>query len=275
MKLKPLLLALPAFFLFTSTAGHTALSKEILAKIGLEPNTGTQLPLNIAFRDETGRRVPLQTYFGTRPVLLSLVYYQCPSLCPQTLGNLAKNLAKLSPRARGRLNILIASIDPRETPRQALLRRHEFVKKIPGQDSAVQVAFLTGSPQAIRPVAKTVGLHYAFDSEYGQFAHAAGLIILSPNGTIQRYFYGSNYAPRDLRLASLEADPTFKRSLMDKWLLFCYRYDAVSGRYVFPTARKMEIGLLSLIALMAGWLIGLHRKERPLPYLSRYRRIPY
>jgi protein SCO1/2 len=262
MKLKHTIGLTLGALLFLPPLGHSAISQETLSKVRLEQNIGAQLPLQLSFRDETGRAVTLQKFFGQLPVILVPVYYKCPTICPQTLGTLANTLRKLSSQQGGKAHVVVMSIDPRDTSRQAAAQKKAYLKKYGSDEAASNVTFLTGGPKAIRKVAETVGFHYAFDPEFGQYAHAVGLIVLTPDGKVARYIYGFDYTPRDLRLAVADSAVGTLRSTVDRLLLFCYHYDPAVGRYGFVFQKLLQTGATASTLLLGFWIVLMMRREK-------------
>jgi len=178
-----------------------AQGREILREIGFDQRLGGALPLDATFRDEGGRVVPLGSYFGSRPVVLSLVYYDCPMLCTLSLNGLVSALDVL-PFAPGRdFELVTVSFAPTEGPALAAAKKAAYLKRYHREEAAAGWHFLTGDADAIRRLTEAVGFRYAWDAETRQYAHAAGVVVATPDGRVSRYLYGIEYAPKDLRLA--------------------------------------------------------------------------
>ncbi len=226
-------------------AHHTAQHEPaVLGSVSFEQRLQEFIPLDVVFWDETGRQVPLRAYFGRQPVILSLVYYDCPNLC--TL-----------------VNVLIVSINPDDTPALAAAKKAQYVRGY-GRAGAVNGwHFLTGSSEAIQRLAQAVGFHYTYDTAREQFTHASGMMVLTPQGQLARYFYGVEYAPRDVRLSLVEAAADKIGSPIDQLLLLCYHYDPQSGTYSLAILRALRVaGVATVVALGTGVGVMLHRERR-------------
>ncbi len=234
----------------------------LLRNVGIDQKLNEQLPLNAAFIDDTGRSIHLGDYFGQRPVILALVYYQCPMLCNQVLTGLLHGLKKISLNAGEQFDVVAISIDPRETPSMAAAKKLTFIENYGRKNAAAGWHFLTGTEQTIRVVTEAAGFHYAFDPTTNQFAHMAGVMILTPDGRLSRYFYGIQYPERDLRLGLVEASDRKIGSLADQVLLFCYHYDPSQGKYGLAIMNVIRV-LGSATALgLATLIVTMVRAER-------------
>jgi protein SCO1/2 len=202
-----------------------------LKNVGIDQKLNGALPLDLHFRDETGRDVRLGEFFTTRPVIITPVYYGCPMLCTQILNGLISGLKPLIFNAGQQYDVLAVSFDPSETPDLALKKKDSYVKRYGRAGSEHGFHFLTGDEPAIKTLTAALGFRYTFDPKSKQFAHASGLMIATPDGRISRYLYGVDYAPRDLRLALVEASARKIGSPVDELLLFCYHYDPATGKY--------------------------------------------
>lgn len=232
-----------------------------LQKVSYEQRLNEQLPLDLVFRDETGREVKLAEYFQKgRPVILSLVFYECPMLCNQVLNGLVSSIKTLSFSAGKEFEVLTVSFDPREGPELARAKRDSYLLRYqrPGTEDGWH--FLTGDQQSITALTKAVGFNYMYDDATQQFAHASGIVVLTPQGKIARYFYGIEYAPRDLRFGLIEASENRIGSPVDQLLLYCYHYDPATGKYGPVVMRIMRLGgIVSLIGI-ASLILILRRK---------------
>jgi protein SCO1 len=202
-----------------------------LQGVGIEQKLDAQVPLDTAFRDESGRTVPLSRYFRGKPVLLALVYYRCPMLCTQILNGVESSLKAVSLNPGRDFEVVSVSFDPKDSAETAAGKRKMILQRYARPDTANGWHFLTGDEPSIRALTSAVGFHYRFDPATGQFAHASGIMILTPAGRISRYFYGVEYAPRDVRLGLVEASASRIGSPVDQILLFCFHYDPATGRY--------------------------------------------
>jgi protein SCO1/2 len=203
-----------------------------LEGVGIEQKLDGQLPLNLTFRDEAGRSVPLSSFFQTKkPVILALVYYRCPMLCTQILNGLESSLKAVSFNPGQDFEVLSVSFDPKDTPELAAAKKQMYLRRYGRQSTANGWHFLTGDEANIRALTDAAGFHYKYDPKTDQFAHASGIMILTPDGRLSRYFYGVEYAPRDVRLGLVEASQNKIGNPVDQLLLFCYHYDPSTGKY--------------------------------------------
>src|SRR5262245_59467052 len=222
-------------------AHHTAQHESpLLRQVDFVQRLHEFIPLDLVLWDDTGRPVSLQDYFGRKPVILSLVYYDCPNLCTMVLNGLLRTLRALSLTVGADFDVLVVSINPRGTSAMAPAQKAQYVRSYGRADAANGWHFLTGSSEAIQRLTEAVGFHYSYDAARGQFAHASGIMVLTPQGQLARYFYGVEYAPRDVRLGLIEAAAHKIGSPIDQLLLLCYHYDPQSGTYsvaILPTLR--------------------------------------
>jgi protein SCO1/2 len=203
-----------------------------LQGVTIEQNLNQQVPLNLVFRDEFGRSLPLSTYFsGHKPVLLALVYYTCPMLCNLVLTGMESSLRAISLNPGRDFEVVAVSFDPRDTPEIAAGKRTSYLQRYRRPDTANGWHFLTGDEANIKALTAAVGFRYKLDPVTGQYAHASAIMILTPEGKLSRYFYGVEYAPRDVRLGLVEASQNKIGSPVDQILLFCYHYDPATGKY--------------------------------------------
>jgi protein SCO1/2 len=231
---------------------NTAVRPKILEGVGLEQLLGQQVPLDLEFTDETGRAIRLADYFGRRPVILTLNYYDCPMLCTLELNGLVSALRTMSLTAGKDFDIVTVSIDPTEGSELAARKKHEYVHSYARLEAETGWHFLTGRQDQIERLAAAVGFHYNLDAATGEYAHAAGILVLTPDGRLSRYFYGVEFAPRDLRLALVESSGGKIGTLADMLLLFCYHYDPSEARYSLAALGAMRAGgAISLIGLAA------------------------
>jgi protein SCO1/2 len=229
--------------------------------VNIEQRLNSQVPLEATFKDEAGQLVPLRAYFGEKPVLLQLVYYKCPSLCPLSMHETVTSLRRL-PLEPGRdYNVVVASFDPAETPRDASQAKAKYAKEFgrPGFEDGWH--FLTGSQESISRLSEAVGFRYRWDQPSQQFAHAGGIMVATPEGKLSRYFYGIQYAPADLRMALVEAAQHRIGSPVDYVLLFCFHYDATQGKYTLAIVNLLKVAGCLTVLFLAGLLYVLMRKD--------------
>lgn len=228
----------------------------VLRNVGFEPQLNAHLPLDIAFRDETGRGVRLRDYFTEKPVLLALVYYGCPMLCNQTEQGVVGALRMLSFDPGRDYEVVFVSFDPRESPDMAAQKKESAVTHFRRPKTASGWHFLTGSKESIDALTKGANFRYSFDAKSNLFAHASGIMLLTPDGRISRYFYGVEYPARDLRLGLVDASAGKIGTPIDRALLFCYQYDPTSARYSAAILKIIRLGgILTILVLAAGMLI--------------------
>jgi protein SCO1/2 len=222
-----------------------------------------QLPLDLTFRDETGKPVQLREYFGEKPVILYFAYYDCPMLCTLVTNGLIRTLRTLTFSAGKEFNVLTVSIDPREKPPLAAMKKQIYLQSYSRAGAERGWHFLTGEEQAIHQLTQAAGFRYAYDEKSNQFMHASGIMVLTPQGRISHYFYGIEFAPRDVRLGLVEASAGKIGSAVDQILLLCYHYDPAAGKYGLLIMRIVQIsGLLTACALGSYIFMQLRRERR-------------
>jgi protein SCO1 len=233
-----------------------------LRDVAFDQKLNTQIPLDLAFLNETGKSVRLGDYFREKPVILAFVYYGCQDLCPLVLENLARTLRAISFNAGKQFEVIIVSFDPRDIPSIAAAKKAEFVQRY-GRSGAKQgLHFLTGEEASIGSLTGTVGFRYSHDATTGQYGHAAGIVILTPQGKISRYFYGIEYSPRDLRLSLVEASENKIGSPIDQLLLFCYHYDPSTGKYSLVIMNVLRLAALATVLILGLFVLVMLRRER-------------
>jgi protein SCO1/2 len=224
----------------------------ILKDVGLDQKLGAQLPLDQIFRDEDGRPVALRALVGKRPLILTLVYFHCPMLCTMVLNDLVQSMRQMNEMPGHDFDILTISFDPADTPQIAREKKASYLTAYGHPEAAMSWHFLTGSPRAIAAVTSAVGFRYAWDPDTRQFAHASGIIVLTPQGKVSRYFYGVDYEPKDLRLSLVEASGGKVGGLVDQILLFCCQYNPATGKYGLAVSRGLKAGgALSIAGLLS------------------------
>jgi len=222
---------------------------------------GQKLPLDVRFTDETGRSVALGEYFGSRPVVLAFVYYQCPMLCIQVMNGISSAL-KVLPFTPGKdFDIVLVSFDPRDTPEAANAKKRAHLDHWAVRETSNGWHFLTGSEASIRQVTSAAGFTYQWDTETNQFAHVSGLLVATHDGTLSRYFYGVEYSPRDLRLALIDSGNGKIGSVVDELLLYCFQYDPSHGRYGPVFMNIMRLGGVLTVCFIGGFILLMRRRE--------------
>jgi protein SCO1/2 len=230
-------------------------------RLGFDQRVGRQVPADLVFRDETGRAVRIGDYFGKRPVVLDLVYFGCPMLCPLNLEGLARSLKGMSFDAGQEFEVVVVSFDPRETPPMAAAAKREALARYGRPETAGGWHFLTGGAEPIRRLTQAVGFRYFYDGQARQFAHAAGIVLLTPRGVAARYLYGIEFPPRNVRLGLVEAAGNRIGSPVDQVLLYCFHYDPVQGRYSAAALRIVRLCALLGAAGLGLMIVLLRRRE--------------
>jgi protein SCO1/2 len=236
-----------------------------LKEVGIEEHLGQKLPLDLEFKDEQGNSVALSKYFdGQHPVILALVYYSCPNLCNFLLNGLTATFKKMTWNVGDQFQLVAVSIDPNEKPDLAVKKMHAYVESYGRPQTEKGWHFLTGAEEQIKKLAGEVGFKYKYDTDQKQYAHAAAIYVLTPDGKLSRYLYGIDFNPRDLRLALLEATQGKIGSIVDQFLLFCYHYDPKGRKYALMATNLMKgAGAMTVVGI-AGFLAVLGKgKKKP------------
>jgi len=233
-----------------------------LQNVAFEQRLGDPLPRDLVFLDETGRPVRVGDYLGERPVVLVLAYFTCRVLCHEVLNGVASSLAVLKFDVGDQFDVLTVSFDPRDTPEAATAAKRGYLQRYGRPDTESGWHFLTGDEPAIRELTEAVGFRYEYDPRLDQFAHASGIVVVTPDGRLTRYFYGVEFAPRDLRLALVEAADNKIGNPVDQLLLYCFQYDPATGKYGAVVMNILRLaGAATVIGL--ALLILLLRRRRP------------
>ena len=230
-----------------------------LLNVGIEQHLDEQIPADLNFRDETGKPVRLGDYFGKKPMILNLVYYNCPMLCGEVLSGLESAMRVLKFDVGKEYDVLTVSFDPRETPDMATKKKAEFLKRYGRAGADQGWHFLTGQQESIDALTKAAGFQYQYDPKTGQFAHATAIVLLTPGGKITQYYYGVEYAPKDLRLGLIQASQNKIGTLADQVLLYCYHYDPNTGKYGAIISRVLQLSALATILGLGTLMIVLIR----------------
>jgi protein SCO1 len=230
-----------------------------LQEVKIEQKLDQQLPLDLVFRDESGREVKLGQYFGQKPVVLAFVYYDCPMLCTQILNGMVTSFRVLPFQIGKEFDVVTISFDPRETPELAQKKKKVYVDYLPEKmraDAANGWHFLTGDEANIAKITYAAGFRYHYDEKTQQFAHASAIMVTTPHGKLSRYYYGIEYPARDLRLGLIESSANKIGSPVEQLLLYCYHYDPATGKYGLVVMRVMRIaGVLTLLGIAAMLLL--------------------
>jgi protein SCO1/2 len=230
-----------------------------LKNVGIEQHLDEQIPPGLTFRDETGRAVQLGDYFGKKPMILNLVYYQCPMLCGEVLSGLESALRVLKFDVGKEFDVLTVSFDPKETPEMATAKKAEYLKRYGRPGAAQGWHFLTGPAASIDALTKTAGFQYQYDPKSGQFAHATAIMVLTPEGKIAQYYYGVEFAPKDLRLGLIQASENKIGTVVDQVLLYCYHYDPDTGKYGAIISRVLQLAAGATVLILGTFLIVMFR----------------
>lgn len=225
-----LVAALVGFAAISSSAQQIA-APAILSKVGITQNLNAQIPPDLAFRDETGKTVRIGDFVGQKPILLSLVYFDCPALCTEVLNGELRTMKSISLGLGKDFEAITVSFDTKDTPALAGAKRDVYAGQYGRPGAAAHWHFLTGEQASIDALTNAVGFRYAYDASIRQYAHASAIMVLTPDGRIDRYFYGVVYPARDVRLGLVEASQGKIGTPTDHALLYCYQYDPATGKY--------------------------------------------
>jgi protein SCO1 len=235
----------------------------LLSKINIDQHLDRQLPLDLPFVDETGKQVRLGDYFGKRPVVMALAYYECPMLCTQVLNGLVTALTVLNFEPGREFDVVVVSFSPREGPGLASQKKASYLERYGRPHTAGGWHFLTGQQPAIDALTDALGFRYAYDETIKQYAHGAAIEVLTPKGHISKYFYGIEFSARDLRLGLIQASDERIGTPVDDFLLFCYHYDPATGKYGASVLRLVRLGgILTVLAFLSFLTISLRRERR-------------
>lgn len=236
-----------------------------LENVGIEQRLNAQVPADLNFVDDTGRPVKLGDYFGKKPLILNLVYYNCTMLCGEALQGLAQSMKLVKFKIGDEFDVVTVSFNPHETPQIAAAKKKDYVARYghPGADKGWH--FLTGPAESINALTKAVGFQYQYDATRNQYAHATAIMVLTPQGRISRYFYGVDFPPKDLRMGLVEASQEKIGNAVDQVLLYCYHYDPATGKYGAIITNILKLGAVVTIILLGGLLLFLFWLERVSP----------
>ena len=247
-----------------------------LENVGIDQHLDAQVPPDLTFRDDAGKTVKLRDYFGRKPLILNLVYYNCTMLCGEALAGLSSAMRLVKFDVGNEFDVITVSFDPRETPEMAAAKKKDYVGRYGRANAAAGWHFLTGQPDSINALTKTVGFQYQYDAKSNQYAHATAIMVLTPQGRISRYFYGVDFPPKDLRMGLVEASQGKIGNAVDAVLLYCYHYDPETGKYGAMVANILRLAaavtILSMgIFLFILWRLDLSVPRRTLPSGARTR----
>jgi protein SCO1/2 len=262
--------------LLAATAWGQAMTKGIMSppssvrppylqNVGIEQYLDGQVPPDLAFVDDTGRAVKLGDYFGKKPLILNLVYYNCPMLCGEALAGLTGAMKMVKFDLGNEFDVITVSFNPQETPAIAAAKKQDYLKRYGRTGAGSGWHFLTGPAQSINALTKAVGFQYQYDPKINQYAHATAIMVLTPQGRVSRYFYGVDYPPKDLRMGLVEASQGKIGNAVDQVLLYCYHYDAATGKYGAIVSNILRLGAGVTILMLAVLLFILFRLEKLAP----------
>jgi protein SCO1/2 len=248
---------------FLAIAAHGQnLQDDLSAKVGLDQKLNALAPLDLSFCDETGHAVQLRHYFGKKPVILVLAYYECPNLCTLVLNALLTSVQDLKFDAGKDFEIVVVSFDPRETATLAMAKKLAYTRRYGRPKDVGGWHFLTGEKANIAQLAQSVGFRYVFDAQSQQYAHPSAIMVLTPDGRISRYFAGIEYPPKELRLALIEASNHHIGSLTDQLFLLCFHYNPLTGKYGLVIMRVVRIACFATVAVLALFMTAMFRRDR-------------
>jgi protein SCO1/2 len=237
---------------------------KVLKEVGIQQKLNEQLPLETEFRDENGQTVKLGEYFGKRPVVLALVYYECPMLCSEVLNGLTGSLKGLSFNAGTEFDVVAISFDARENEKPGLAKskKESYLKRYGRENVENGWHFLTGTQDSIDKLTQSVGFGYQWDEQTQQFAHAGAIMVLTPEGKLSKYLYGIDYAPRDVKLAIIESSENKIGSPVDQLMLYCFHYNPATGKYGLQILNVIRLtGILTLLGMGAMFFVFWRRNK--------------
>lgn len=230
-------------------------------EIGIDQRLGAPLPFDLVFRDEEGADVRLADLSAGRPLVITFAYFRCPMLCSLVRNGLASSLGVVGLAGGKDFTAVTISIDPEDAPEMAAAARRELFARYEGLEARSGWRFLTGREEAIREVTRAAGFRYVRDETTGQFAHASGVIVVTPQGIISQYLLGIDYAPKDLRLAVVEASGGKVGTMVDRLTLLCYQYDPATGHYGFVAYTIVRTGGVITVLALAVFVVIMFRRE--------------
>jgi len=233
---------------------------KVLKSVGIDQRLNEQIPLDAVFKDEQGRDVRIGQFFNGKPVVLSLVYYTCPMLCNQVLNGMLGSFRQVSFNIGEQYDVVTVSFDPRETPDLAAAKKSTYIQAYHRPGAEANWHFLTGDEANIKRLTEAVGFRYAWDEQTKQFAHASGIMVLTPEGKLARYFYGIEYPSKDLRLGLVEASQNKIGTPVDALMLYCYHYDPATGKYGAVVMNILRLAGGATLFLIVGMILILRKR---------------
>ena len=248
-------------------ASRAQQASEVVKKVGFDQKLDERLPLDLVFKDETGADIRLDSYFGPqkkKPAVLLFVYYECPMLCTQVLNGFVRALKPLGLKPGADFEILTVSINHREKPELAAKKKQNYIELLGRPEAAAGWHFLTGDEASIAKLADAAGFRFMWDPEIQQYAHPGGLVVLTPEGRLSKYFFDVEFSPRDLRFSLVEASKEGIGSLTDRFLLLCYHYDPTTGKYGLVINNVIRLLCFLTVAVLGSFMFVMMRRERRL-----------
>jgi protein SCO1 len=253
------------YLLVISARAQQAGPPPMLREVSIAQRLNEPIPPEIVFRDEDGNAVHLGDYFGKKPIVLSLVYFDCPALCTEVLNGELRTMKAISLDLGKDFDAIAVSFEPKDMPAVAKAKRDVYTGQYGRPGAAGNWHFLTGEQPSIDALTQAAGFHYAYDSASRQYAHAAAILVLTPNGRIARYFYGVTYPARDFRLGLVEASEGKIGTPTDHALLYCYQYDPMTGKYGLVVMNLVRAAGLLTVLVLGIFLFAMFRRERNQP----------
>lgn len=241
---------------------NSRVQPRLLTDVGITQRVGVRIPGDLVFNDEEGHAVTLNAYFGKRPVLLSLVYYECPMLCTEVLNGIVRTIAPLSFNLGEDFDVLSVSINPKETPELAAQKKSLYLERYGRAGAEKGWHFLTGSEPSIKALADSVGFKFAYDSVNEQYSHGSAIMVLTPDGQVAQYYFGLEYPTKDVRLSLVEASKNKLGTVYDQVLLYCFHYDPEQGKYGFVIMRVIRLAGAATLLAMGSFMLVMFRRDR-------------
>jgi protein SCO1/2 len=232
-----------------------------LKQVGIDQKLNSQVPLDLRFKDETGRTVKLGEFFGKRPVILAPVYYECPMLCTQILNGLVRSLKAVTFNPGEEFEVVVFSFDARDTTALAAEKKQNYLRRYDRKGTEAGWHFLTGDIDSIKTLTSAIGFRYVWDAHTNQFAHASAVMLVTPQGRLSKYFYGIEYAPKDVRLGLIEAAQNKIGTPVDQLLLFCFHWDSTTGKYTATAMNVLRLAGGTTILLLGGFVVIMLRRD--------------
>jgi protein SCO1 len=258
----------PRFDSSALNAGQSTLNvkPQILNNVGIDQKLDAQLPLDTPFTDESGRAVKLGDFFGQRPVMITIVQFSCQNLCTLELNGLCRALNSCALQPGKDYELVTISFDPRESTEAAAGKKRIYQYQVNKDGIAGAWHFLTGSPESIKKITEAIGFRYVYDAAHDQYVHSAALMIATPDGRMSKYLYGAEFEPNDIRLSVADADQSKVGSLSEEFLLYCFHYDPVTGKWTVAVRNLLRAGAVLTLGAVGSFVgIQVLRERRAKP----------